>query len=404
MNRQSQSSHNPTGTISESPIEVLDFEHDRYSSLKLIPWWEQEKVAAAKVMVAGAGALGNEVLKNLALLGIGHIFVVDIDTIEASNLTRSVLFRKEDIGRLKAAVAAERVREMNPDVKLAAHNRDVVMDIGLGVFRRMDVVICCVDNVEARVFMNNACWKVMKPWINGGIEEMQGIVEVFVPPDGACYECTMTEIDYQEMNRRRPCGLPFDDIALGKVPTTPTISSIIAGIQVQEALKLIHGREVMSGGGISFYGTTNELLRTAYSRSEECPVHSSPTAIVPIDRKVGSTTFGQLLQEASGQLGEEARIEFDFDLVVGLSCSCGERQKLLGRRNALKRNQVMCSRCGEIMAMDLTSEISRLSTELMDKTLSQAGIAPFDIVTIKGNNAQLRFEFIGDEAEMLNYL
>jgi adenylyltransferase/sulfurtransferase len=404
LSKQSQDIRNRISTVNEVPIEVLDFEHDRYSSLKLIPWWEQEKVTAAKVMVVGAGALGNEVLKNLALLGVGHIFVVDIDIIEASNLTRSVLFREADMGQPKAAVAARYVKQMNPDVKLAACHGDVTTDIGLGVFQRMNVIIGCVDNVEARVFMNNACWKVTKPWINGGIEEMQGIVEVFVPPEGACYECTMTEIDYQEMNRRRPCGLPLDDLAMGKVPTTPTISSIIAGIQVQEAMKLIHEKEVTSGSGISFYGTTNQLLRTAYSRSAECLVHSQATQIVSIDHRVDSTTFGQLLDEASARLGEEAHIDMDFDLVSGLSCSCGERQRLLGRRNALNRSKLTCPRCGEIMAMDLTAEIGRTAAEILGKTLSEAGIAPFDIITVKGTNSQLRFEFAGDEAEVLNFI
>ena len=73
MSKQSQDIRNRISTVNEVPIEVLDFEHDRYSSLKLIPWWEQEKVTAAKVMVVGAGALGNEVLKNLAQIGRAHV-------------------------------------------------------------------------------------------------------------------------------------------------------------------------------------------------------------------------------------------------------------------------------------------------------------------------------------------
>ena len=95
-------------TDGKSSIWIDD--DDRYSRLRLIAWWDQERLARAKILVVGAGALGNEVLKNLALLGIGTTYVVDFDTIEPSNLARSVLFRVADRGRSKAEVAAERAR------------------------------------------------------------------------------------------------------------------------------------------------------------------------------------------------------------------------------------------------------------------------------------------------------
>jgi len=126
---------------SELVISVEDEPEDRYSRLRLIPWWDQEKLLSARVMVVGAGAIGNEILKNLALLGIGHIFIVDLDTIENSNLTRSVLYREEDEGQPKALVAARRVREINPGIKVTAFHGNIAYDLGLGVFRAMDVVM-----------------------------------------------------------------------------------------------------------------------------------------------------------------------------------------------------------------------------------------------------------------------
>src|SRR6185295_5874786 len=101
--------------VDDTPELVID-DSDRYSRLRLIPWWRQEKLAAARVLVVGAGALGNEVIKNLALLGVGTVFVIDLDTVEPSNLSRSVLFRSEDGGKPKAEVAARRSEEINPDV------------------------------------------------------------------------------------------------------------------------------------------------------------------------------------------------------------------------------------------------------------------------------------------------
>ena len=135
-------------------FNVSDFEEDQYSRLRLIPWWDQEKIQKATVMVVGAGALGNELVKNLTLLGIGKIIIIDMDSIENSNLTRSVLFRRSDVGRFKAEVAAERAREINPDVTAIGLMANIIDDVGLGVFRRMDVVLGGLDNREARLSIN----------------------------------------------------------------------------------------------------------------------------------------------------------------------------------------------------------------------------------------------------------
>src|SRR5437588_11469685 len=91
----------------DGPALVID-DDDRYGRLRLIPWWRQDRLAAARILVVGAGALGNEVLKNLALLGVGTVYVIDRDVVETSNLSRSVLFRAEDGGRPKAEGAARR--------------------------------------------------------------------------------------------------------------------------------------------------------------------------------------------------------------------------------------------------------------------------------------------------------
>ena len=225
----------------EFELSSADFAEDRYSRLRLIPWWDQERLRRASIMVVGAGAIGNELIKDLALLGIGRILIVDMDRIENTNLTRSVLFRAKDVGRFKAEVAAERACEMNPDVHAKAFIANVIDDVGLGVFRRMDVVLGGLDNREARLAINQSCYKVNKPWIDGAIEALNGFARVFTPPDGPCYECTMTETDWMLINKRKSCALlTHEEMNEGKIPTTPTSSAIIAGIQVQELLKILH--------------------------------------------------------------------------------------------------------------------------------------------------------------------
>ena len=173
-------------------LNESDFEEDRYARLRLIPWWDQNRLKDATIMVVGAGAIGNELIKNLALLGIGRILIYDMDAIENTNLTRSVLYRAKDVGRYKAEAPAERAMAINPDIKAKAFIANIIDDVGLGVFRRMNVVLGGLDNREARLAINQSCYKVNRPWIDGAIEALNGFARVFVPGQGACYECTMT--------------------------------------------------------------------------------------------------------------------------------------------------------------------------------------------------------------------
>src|SRR5205823_4042886 len=258
-----------------SDVLFLD-DSDRYSRLRLIAWWDQERLRTAKVLVVGAGAIGNEVLKNLALVGVGNVWVIDCDAIEDSNLTRSVLFRSDDRGRSKAIVAADAVRGINPDVRIVPIHGNVMADIGLGLFREADVVIGCLDNREARLWVNRCCWKVGTPWIDGGVQEISGVVKVFIPPDGACYECGMTENDYRLINLRYSCPLlRREELQAGKVPTAPTIASMIGGLQVQEALKLLHGLPVSAGEALVWNGVANNFYKTAFQRRDGCLSHET---------------------------------------------------------------------------------------------------------------------------------
>ena len=101
-------------------------------------------------------------------------------------------------------VAARRAGEINPEVTFHPIRGDVITDLGLGLFADVDVVIGCLDNREARLWVNRQCWKVGTPWVDAGIQEIQGVVKVFVPPDSACYECAMTENDYRLINLEGP--------------------------------------------------------------------------------------------------------------------------------------------------------------------------------------------------------
>src|SRR3954465_14116269 len=125
--------------MSDGPLKIsLDDaaaeREDRFHRFKLISWWDQEKLKNAKIVVIGAGALGNEIIKNLALLGVGNVLIADMDRIENSNLSRSALYRASDNGQLKADVAARAAKDLYPDGNYQAFNGNVVYDLGMGAF------------------------------------------------------------------------------------------------------------------------------------------------------------------------------------------------------------------------------------------------------------------------------
>jgi adenylyltransferase/sulfurtransferase len=386
-------------------IVITDPDTDRYHTFGYISWWQQDVVRNATVLVVGAGALGNEVLKNLALMGIGNILIADFDTIEDSNLSRSVLFRPEDRGRRKAKVAAEAVKELNPDVRVKYLHGDINYDLGLGVFRHVDAVVGCLDNREARLSLNRSSWATGKPWVDGAIQELMGIVRVFWPGEGACYECTLNDADYQMISLRYSCPLlARENILQGKVPTTPTSASIVAAFQTQEALKLIHGLEVQPGKALMINGLTNDIYTTEYPIKEGCLSHSRMDPVVELPKRdSASTTLNELLGIAQERLGSETVLEFDSEVVVALQCAnCGEEKPVFKRMARLTEGAFGCTNCGGRREMRLTHRIDG-SENYLDRTLAEFDLPALGIVRARNGVDQAYLELTGDKKSFLKF-
>lgn len=385
-------------------LVITDPDTDRYHTFGYISWWQQEVVRNATVLVIGAGALGNEVLKNLALMGIGNLLIADFDTIEDSNLSRSVLFRAEDRGRRKVDAAAEGVKALNPDVKVKAWHGDINTDLGLGVYRHVDAIVGCLDNREARLSINRASWAVGRPWVDGAIQELMGIVRVFWPGRGACYECTLTDADYQAISLRYSCPLlARQNLLQGKVPTTPTSASIVAAFQTQEALKLIHGLEVDPGKALLINGLTNDIYNTEYPVKEFCMSHSRLENIVELPEVHSGTTLAELLAVARERLGPEALLEFDGEVVVAMACSaCGQVEPIFQKMARLYESAAICPNCGERREMVLTHRITG-EEDYLDRTLAAFDVAPLSIIRARNGQERLYLEMTGDRDSFLSF-
>lgn len=278
----------------------------------LLSWFRQERLKQANVMVVGCGALGNEVLKNLALFGVEHLVVVDFDTIEPSNLTRSILFSRADAEtrRHKATVAAERLRDINPAIHVLPLVGDICHDVGLGLLRRMDVVVGCVDNRWARYCLNRLCMRAGVPWVDGGIDGLEGTARVFVPGKN-CYACNLGPEALKDLSYRLSCSAAIRrNEEAGRVPTTPVIASIIGAVQAQEAVKLLHPDELPDGelaslcGKMFYYEGQHLATRIAdfAGYDDECPVHERWEPVEKADLTT-DRPIGEALDSLAGQLG-----------------------------------------------------------------------------------------------------
>lgn len=304
--------------------------------------FEQQQVAAARIMVVGCGALGNEVLKNLVLLGVEHIVAVDFDIVEVGNLSRSVLFSKQDADdrRLKVEVIAERLKAMNPAVEVKTICGDIAYDVGLGLIRQMDVMIGCVDSRWARYCINRLCMRAGIPWVDGGIEELEGTARVFVPGKN-CYACNLGPEGLKDLARRMPCsGIIRRQEQAGHAPTTSIVASVIGAVEAQEALKLVH-REALERGeltslcGKMFYYdgqhlTTKVIDFQAYD--DDCTMHDRWMPIQSSELSDGQTVAEALSAIKRKFDAHEATVCLENDCFVDY----------VVERSNDRKTQVMC--------------------------------------------------------------
>lgn len=372
-------------------------EEGRFDRFEAIPWWDQSVLRDARVLVVGAGALGNEVIKNLALLGVGHLVVVDMDSIERTNLCRSVLFRPGDEGAAKATAAVAAAEDLYHEINASALIGNIRADVGLGCFRWAQVVVGCLDNREARVFVNQTCAQVGRPWIDGGIEALHGVVRGFDPPASACYECTMGKADWDLLNSRRSCSLlARNAVASGGTPTTPTTASVIGAIQAQEVLKRLHGLDSLTGRGFVFEGLTHNSYAVDYPIAPDCPWHDVPAPIEPFSDLGSDAHVRTVWARASEKLGGLDAIDFSREVVEQLECtSCGRSHRVFRPIEHVREEQALCKACGAECIPHFVHSVSG-DSELLDLSVDELGLPPWDVLWGRYGENVLGIELAGD--------
>ncbi len=378
-------------------------------TFRLMSWWDAERVSKANVMVVGAGALGNEVLKNLALMNVGSIFIVDFDTIEYANLCRSVLFRTEDIkkNKFKCEIAGERIKEINPNLKVQTVNGDIMIDVGLGVMKRMDVIIGCLDNRIARLFINRYAYKVGKVWIDGAIENLSGQLNVY-QNGKSCYECALTAVDWENIRFKMGCAdIAQRNSTQGRVPTTPISSSIIAAMQVQEAIKVIHGNEKQSMAGEQFkYDGMNNWIIQFQSEPvrEECDSHYaiSDEELIQAKGLSNKMTIKDCLDWLKEHFkDDDINIQLNYKIILEIASMKSEisHDIIIPEPHFSERMQTQYQEePGE--AIGITKYADQINYDFPDlsKKLSEVGVPPLHILTVETSQDTYFVELTGDES------
>jgi adenylyltransferase/sulfurtransferase len=244
----------------------------------------QAKLRASRVLVVGCGGLGVPVISYLAGAGIGRLGLVDSDRLEPSNLHRQTMYALADVGKLKAELATDRVRALNPDVDVRAYTARLDALNARDLIAQHDLVIDCTDNFSTKFLLNDSCVQLGKPVVFASVYQYEGQLQI-VQPGSACLRCV-----WPEATRDGIVGNCSEAGVLGPVP------GIFGGLQAFEAMKLL----------LDLPGQlNNELLvldlltlstsRVRTKRSTACPEHaiSRASADAPASLELSFDTLDQ---------------------------------------------------------------------------------------------------------------
>ena len=236
----------------------------RYSRHLIMPEVGMEgqlKLKQARVLLIGTGGLGAPLGLYLAAAGVGQIGLVDFDVVDFTNLQRQVLFGSSDVGRPKITAAADRLRNLNPAIRIDPIETRLSSENALELFRDYDIIVDGTDNFPTRYLVNDACVLLGKPNVYGSIFRFEGQITVFGYPEGPCYRCLYPEPP--------PPGLVPSCAEGGVLGVLP---GIVGTIQAAETLKLIIGKgQPLIGRLLLFDALAMKFRELKLRKNPDCP-------------------------------------------------------------------------------------------------------------------------------------
>ncbi len=252
---------------------------ERYSRHLIMPQVGsagQRKIIEASVLIIGAGGLGSPVALYLALAGIGKIGIVDFDVVDLSNLQRQILHQTDDIGKPKVQSARETIEAHNPNVNVVTHEEPITSENAFEIISQYDMVVNGADNFAARYLVNDACYLLKKPLIDGSILMFDGQATTYLPGKG-CYRCLY------------PAPPPPGMVpSCAEAGVLGAMCATIGSIQATEVLKLVLGvGEPLVNRLLLYDALALEFRTVKIRRDPECPLcGDNPTVTELIDYDV----------------------------------------------------------------------------------------------------------------------
>ena len=244
----------------KNPIELSEHELLRYGRQIIMPDFGEEgqkRLKQAHILIAGVGGLGSPVAIYLSTAGIGHLTIVDYDSVDVTNLNRQILHWEEDVNRRKVESAEQKLNKINSKIAVEAVDVRITGDNISELLQGVDLVMDCMDNMETRFLINEACIKKGIPMIHGGVREMLGEVTTIIPGKTPCLECL----------------LPRDLSKKETFPIFGATASMIASLQVLEAIKLLSGiGKLLTDRMLFINGSDMEIMMIDLQKKPECRV------------------------------------------------------------------------------------------------------------------------------------
>ena len=273
----------PKDKVKDLSDEELEF-YSRQIVLPEIGYNGQLKLRNAKICIVGLGGLGSTAALQLAAMGVGYLRLVDRDVVELSNLQRQYLYGVNFLGYPKAEVAAKRLRELNPNVRVEPLALSLNVNSAEDIVRDMDVVVDGLDRMTPRYALNRACHKVRIPYVFGAAIMTFGNVSTIMPGETPCLECFQGNLD--------------DDMlpTCAVVGVHPSIINIISSIEVSEATRIILGEKPRLANKILHCDIGGMIFEEIeVSKADNCPVCGSKPSgpPMPLEQKLVAEICGR---------------------------------------------------------------------------------------------------------------